>query len=357
MLLVTRLFLIGAASAEPALSEWSTRILQDARTRYNFTAPYKIGIRQVFPPKHMTDHPPFWMSVPIKFPRGPTINDVVWERGRFYVPREETIAHAMMGPQCKVAGATKPPIVLDIGGNTGYFSLLAASCGCRAHAFEPRVDMAAYIELSARFNGFGPDQLTLHRKLVTHEKNVKFDGWNTVSDDESLTGHATKACKKGSKCLKEAAAKDGRMRSFGDQSVAIDELIDEDVLYMKVDVEGHEPSAMLSAQRLISTRVVRYILFEVTYYLLGRWTTPKYERLMVWLSKQGYTLYHVEAGQMLSDPKSSRLRQSTPAEIKAELRAQTRGCDPKRTHFCQAGNYFAVHPKAAWPLRPDHLHP
>jgi len=344
-----------AAPPEAALSEWSSRILNDARSRYNFTAPYKIGIRQVLAPLHMDDHPPFWMAVPIKFPNGPTINDNIWVRGRFYVPREETIAHAIMGPQCKIAvRATRPPVVLDIGGNTGYFSLLAASCGCRAHAFEPRVDMSSYIELSARFNGFAPDQLTLHRKLVTHEKDVKFDGWNTVSADETLSKHATERCRRGSKCLKEAAVKDGRMRSFSDQSVAVDGLIDEDVLYMKVDVEGHEPSAFLSAHRLISTRVVRYILFEITYYLLGRWTTSKYEKLMVWLSKQGYTLFLVENGQMLRDPKSSQLPRA-PVEIKTWLRAKTQSCKPDQTHFCQAGNIFAVHPKAEWPLRPDLL--
>ena len=343
------------ANDDTPLSVWASRFVADGERRYNFTGNRKIGVRQVPPlAGHKSDHKPFWMAIPVKYPRGATINDVVWTEARFYVRREQAIASAVMGPQCKMplAGNSKLPLVLDVGANTGYFSLLAAACGCRAMAFEPRTDMASFIQLSARFNGFGPNQLALYNKLVTHEKNVKFDGWNAVSTAETLSGRAAsgRGCRKGSKCATEAAAKDARMASFSENAVAIDELVSEDVLYLKVDVEGHEPSALRSARSLIQEHTVHYILFEITHYLFGAFTTGKYIKVLQWLDQRGYTLHHVETANFLMDEKSAKLPTGSAA-LATWMGLKAKGCNTQAATFCQAGNIFAVHPKARWPLR------
>jgi len=345
------------ANDDIPLSEWASRLVADGQQRYNFTGSRKIGVRQLSPTaKHPSDFQPFWMAVPIRYPRGPTINDIVWTDGRFYVPREQAIASAVMGPLCKQplrgGGSHAAPLVVDVGANTGYFSLLAAACGCRARAFEPRTDMASFIQLSARFNGWGPERLTLFNKVVTHEKNIKFDGWNAIASDQTLSAGALRRCRAGSKCATDAAAKDSRMASFRNAAVGIDEVVSEDVLYLKVDVEGHEPSALHSARLLLTSATVHYILFEVTYFLFGVFSTPKYIKLLLWLQRLGYTLYHVETGSLLASPSSARLP-PTASGITNWLEVRAKACNPQAVTFCQAGNIFAVHPKALWPLRPD----
>ena len=118
---------------------------------------------------------------------------------------------------------------------------------------------------------------------------------------------------------------------------------------------GHcRTSALRSARQTISSRVVHYILFEITYYLFGGFTTLKYVKLLQWLSKLGYRLFHVETGNLLQQPKSSALP-GLPEKLAAWLEHRAKACNPEKTSFCQAGNIFAVHPKAIWPLRPDRI--
>ena len=47
-----------------------------------------------------------------------------------------------------------PGVVVDVGAFLGWFSLLAASVGCRAHAFEPQERAVALLRQSIASNGF-----------------------------------------------------------------------------------------------------------------------------------------------------------------------------------------------------------
>lgn len=59
----------------------------------------------------------------------------------------------------------KAPLVVDIGGNLGWFTLLAASLGCRVHVFEPIPFLYQNILDGLEINGFG-HAVTAHQMVV-----------------------------------------------------------------------------------------------------------------------------------------------------------------------------------------------
>ena len=62
-------------------------------------------------------------------------------------------------------------VVLDIGANTGFYSLLAAGFhpDVRVHAFEPVPDIAAILVENLKLNGFAPEAVRVNRVAVGSE--------------------------------------------------------------------------------------------------------------------------------------------------------------------------------------------
>jgi hypothetical protein len=145
---------------------------------------------------------------------------------------------------------------------------------------------------------------------------------------------------------KAGLAQSSMKQASADDAVAIDEVVKEDVLYMKVDVEGFEPSVFASAQNLIKDYTVRYILFEMTYYLY-KWTDADYLMILESLDGYGYRLYHIEANHPIKNPQQTLPRGGS--RLKAWFDKLKATCDTHATHFCQA-NIFAVHAQATWPV-------
>ena len=55
---------------------------------------------------------------------------------------------------CAPRGGGRPGLVLDVGANFGYYSLLAAAMGCRVVAWEPVPYFAAYFKYGLLINNF-----------------------------------------------------------------------------------------------------------------------------------------------------------------------------------------------------------
>ena len=65
-----------------------------------------------------------------------------------------------------------------------------------------------------------------------------------------------------------------------------------EVAYLKVDVESHEPSVFRSARRLVEARAVKYVLFEWTYYMGGKYHFANYvEHVLTPLFASGYRCF------------------------------------------------------------------
>lgn len=312
------------------LSTWARELLRDVGPKANSDG-IRVGLRYM-----QAEDKPFWMTVPYKIPLAAhDINEHVWDAGSFYVDTEAECARKIMSTFCNPA-----VLVLDVGANSGYFSLLAAASGCRAFAFEPVKDHVYFIELSAALNGFR-DRLQVFNKIVSNTKNVIFNGWNAASSDMSFVANAEEHNKE-----KAGLAQSSMKQASADDAVAIDEVVKEDVLCMKVDVEGFEPSVFASAQNLIKDYTVRYILFEMTYYLY-KWTDADYLMILESLDGYGYRLYHIEANHPIKNPQQTLPRGGS--RLKAWFDKLKATCDTHATHFCQA-NIFAVHAQATWPV-------
>lgn len=74
-----------------------------------------------------------------------------------FAPIETRIFRTILSENCKPNPNKSPPqspLVVDVGGNVGYFALYAASFGCRVITVEPNPDMVKHIKMSVKLNGF-----------------------------------------------------------------------------------------------------------------------------------------------------------------------------------------------------------
>ena len=145
-----------------------------------------------------------------------------------------------------------------------WYSLLALAHGCRVVAIDGAADHLGYMNMSLALNGW-LDKARLYNAVASADREVFFNGWNaeSASEDNVKGGYAQQ--------------NNSKSKSFASQTpVALDDIITEEVAYLKVDVESHEPSVFRSARRLIETRAVKYVLFEWTYFMSGKYHFNNY---------------------------------------------------------------------------------
>ena len=103
----------------------------------------------------------------------------------------------------------------------------------------------------------------MYHAVATSDREVTFDGWSARASNDI---HRT--------TYKQTGAVH---KSFASQTpVALDDIIDEEIAYLKVDVESHEPSVFRSARRLIEKQLIKYVLFEWTYFIGGKYHFSSY---------------------------------------------------------------------------------
>ena len=119
---------------------------------------------------------PFWMAIPSaeskpgyfpSSPRNQCDNCLILRRRRYLSdsgrdtrvinPAGSLIVHEILsGPDgcSRVDPSGRPPLVVDVGAHIGWFTLLAASYGCRVLAFEPQPHAHPFLNASVVLNGF-----------------------------------------------------------------------------------------------------------------------------------------------------------------------------------------------------------
>eukprot|EP00955_Chlamydomonas_euryale_P103776 365522-Chlamydomonas_euryale.AAC.14 len=70
--------------------------------------------------------------------------------------------------KCVPPAGGRPSLFVDVGSNFGWFSLLAASMGCRAVAFEPVPHFFAFLEYSVHANGLA-HRVDMRQTVVSAE--------------------------------------------------------------------------------------------------------------------------------------------------------------------------------------------
>ena len=328
---------------------------------HNHSLDARVGLRWL---AQQSPRYPFWMAVPYKSRAAWQAwqpNEMIWERGKFHDEKEARLARAIFYAHCP----TRPQrLVVDVGSNTGFFALLAAASGCRSVAFEGAPLIADVLKISRDVNGFR-DRFTIINRIVSHERQVGWNGWNAVAASDVKQFEASAISKS-----KPNAKRDGSPMKMVDAggAVAISDVVSSDVLYLKMDVEGHEPSAYESARRVLDAHTVFYLLFEVTYYAAPQFTHDSYRPMLTDLLRRGYRLYHLQAMEPDQFPrrgaitsagcsrKSSGEKQTATckAELDAWLDIRMKKCKASihKVHAisCQL-DIFATHPVAKWPVR------
>ncbi|KAG2450963.1 hypothetical protein HYH02_004235 [Chlamydomonas schloesseri] len=193
-----------------------------------------------------------------------------------------------------------PGLVVDVGANVGYFSMLSASYGCRVTAFEPQHAprlMATGSMLLNRFNDrvtILPYGLSAAAGSGTVHDQVGSWGLTPVTDASGAHGtqHATAAGGGGgggggwlgrlfgwrpaAAAAKErhvAGSSNGDSSNGGSSSggrpiqlMPLSALVKEDVLLLKIDTEGYEAHVLAGAGELLTRHTVHNVVIEVKGY-------------------------------------------------------------------------------------------
>ena len=171
-----------------------------------------------------------------------SVSDIM-RAARGYAPVESAVVEAVLRRACRAT--TPPPLVLDVGANLGYFTLLAAAHGCRVRAYEPSPGMADGVRASVALNGFGA--------LVT----VVNAGVGAVAGSLRFSAHADPA-------LSRVVADDATTAHLPRLPVvALADEIDEDILLVKMDTEGYEPVALAGLLPACAAHRIGHLVIEI----------------------------------------------------------------------------------------------
>ncbi|GAX85608.1 hypothetical protein CEUSTIGMA_g13023.t1 [Chlamydomonas eustigma] len=145
-----------------------------------------------------------------------------------------------------------PSLFVDVGANFGWFSVLAAAMGCRVLAFEPVPHFRAFLEYNLHLNNL-QHLVDVRANVVTHVAGqmtkmvVPTTGiWGTASIDGLNADKNDK----------------GATETLSVPSVTLNDLVKEDVLLLKVDVEGWEWSVMKGADKVFRDFKVENVIME-----------------------------------------------------------------------------------------------
>jgi len=189
-------------------------------------------------------------------------------------------------------------LMVDAGANLGYFATYAAVMGCNVIAVEPQPRLVPIIHLSAEVNGVS-DRFVLLNKIVSEapDKRVKINLAAGMCWGCSVVTPAS------------PSERDGNTTVIINP-IRLDGYISEDILLLKVDVEGHEVKAIESAEKIFKEHTVKNILVEWT----PKWWPHDIERgnkLLEDLYDSGYSIRHYDL-RMQIPPQIATIKQTLP---------------------------------------------
>ena len=160
--------------------------------------------------------------------------------------------------------------IVDIGSNTGYFSIIGLSYNCNVIAIEANKIYRKYIESSIELNNFNKNNFTYYENFASNKRtNITFDGWSGIS---GLMGY-----------------KEQHIVT----PVSVDYICEnKHILLMKIDVEGAEPDVFKSAKQMIKNKKIDYIIFELTYIIKNSVIKEQID-VLPFLKFNDYDLYEI----------------------------------------------------------------
>lgn len=153
--------------------------------------------------------------------------------------------------------ARESKLIFDIGANAGIYSLAAAAANPHAdiHAFEPTPEIASKLLKTVEMNGLNK-RLHMHQTALARETGSAFlNLFSGENDDNEGMNFVTPNGR--------------RSDSVPISTISLDEFCSQmNVDYIdliKIDVQGNEPEVLAGAKRLIQTKALRTIFFELNW--------------------------------------------------------------------------------------------
>lgn len=179
-------------------------------------------------------------------------------KNNFFAPVETGLFDFLLSRSCSTfnMGARGGGLVVDVGANIGYFTLLAANYGCRVQAFEPHELNLALLRSSIALNELD-ERVRLHQvALGSDEGTSVLKGYGAFA---TLQPNGTDV-KKWQLGEQEAMEQPGvAVRKF-------QEYIEEDVLLLKIDTEGYEKHVLDGSWDAWRRVTLHNVLVEVKLY-------------------------------------------------------------------------------------------
>ena len=158
----------------------------------------------------------------------------------------------MLTAKCCAGGGS----VLDVGANLGYYSLLAASLGCRVVAWEPVSRFRAYFVASLALNNLS-HRVTVRDRVASDTTRssvtmrVPPQRWDISSVD-------------GLNLIPAQRGPNSSAARYVAPAETLDSVVREQACAMKLDTEGFEPVVVRGAEALLRDRPPHIILLEYT---------------------------------------------------------------------------------------------
>jgi len=227
--------------------------------------------------------PPFWISL-----HSQKVDPMRWSvytKGEYY--------ETGLTNQFKHLLAGKPTsLVIDIGMNIGWYTLLAASLGHSVVAFEPNTMHHTKVCQSLQTNGWSHDKVKIFPYGLAQKEQVL--GFYT-SDTNPGTGSFMPRTEEKRPLRLPAITLDGFAENsgwFAGNAPVIS--------IMKIDIEGYEPEAIRGASRLLKMKRIRNIFAEWSprahKFMQGRYTS-----MVSLLLNSGYSLHSTSNGRGIQD--------------------------------------------------------
>jgi FkbM family methyltransferase len=180
--------------------------------------------------------------------------------------------------RCWEVAAEGAKIILDIGANAGIYSLaaLAIQPDATVHAFEPTTEIAARLRATAKLNRL--DHLHVHEVAVldTNGQAVLKRFRGELGTNEGMNFISRDRGDSGTECV---------------ETVCVDQFCKDHLInridLMKLDIQGHEHSALKGAEQLIRSGDIGIIFLELNWAKSAETTCAATESIRL-LEQAGY---------------------------------------------------------------------
>lgn len=187
----------------------------------------------------------------------------------------------------------KSPIVVDVGGNIGYFTHLALALGATTITLEPMRENLGPMLSTIRANDGWQNRSTVYNNAVSFESTTRVHMKSTSTSINLSNGHIINV-----ECGGKDVSSSEQQQQYGVdymETVTLDQVLLEHhseverIHFMKIDVETFEVQVMSGAVGYLCNRMVEEIALEVAF--LGN-ASCETDDMLRFLESIGYRIYY-----------------------------------------------------------------